>query len=189
MQKRLPKAERREQLLETALEIVRDEGTDALTLGYLAERAGISKPIAYTHFTTRSGLLIALALKVDDQHLAVYLDAVKQAPRRLKDVARVASSAYMHCFTTLGPEWHAISAALKGDVEMESFQQKLIDRYAGVFYDVFASYSDLPKTELQLRCVGIIGAADAISRNMILGRIDESTAATAMASLIIKWLG
>jgi hypothetical protein len=36
--KKLSKAERRKQLLETAHEIVRDEGTDALTLGYLAER-------------------------------------------------------------------------------------------------------------------------------------------------------
>src|SRR5687767_16006033 len=55
--KKLSKAERRKQLLETAHVIVRDEGTDALTLGYLAERAGVTKPIAYGHFETRAGLL------------------------------------------------------------------------------------------------------------------------------------
>src|SRR5262245_12468652 len=58
--KRLDKEARRRQLLDTALAIVREEGTQALTLGRLAERAGVTKPIAYEHFGTRSGLLIAL---------------------------------------------------------------------------------------------------------------------------------
>jgi AcrR family transcriptional regulator len=43
---RLSKAERRQQLLDTALAIVREEGADRLTLGHLAARAGVSKPIA-----------------------------------------------------------------------------------------------------------------------------------------------
>jgi AcrR family transcriptional regulator len=54
--KRLPKEQRREQLLDTALAIVREQGTDAITLSYVAERAGVSKPIAYGHFGTRAGL-------------------------------------------------------------------------------------------------------------------------------------
>ncbi len=33
------------------------KGTDALTLGHVAECAGVSKPIAYEHFGTRAGLL------------------------------------------------------------------------------------------------------------------------------------
>jgi len=48
---RLPKAERR-QLLAIALVIVREEGADRLTLGHLAARAGVSKPITYEHFGT-----------------------------------------------------------------------------------------------------------------------------------------
>ena len=56
--KRLPREARRRQLLEAALGIVRAEGADKLTLGYLAERAGVSKPVVYDHFATRSLLLI-----------------------------------------------------------------------------------------------------------------------------------
>ncbi|WP_437971086.1 helix-turn-helix domain-containing protein [Sorangium sp. So ce260] len=92
--KRLPKAERRKQLLETARTIVREEGTDALTLGHLAERAGVSKPIAYEHFKTRSGLLIALALDIDDRQVEVLLAALKRTRKRLSDVARVASDSF-----------------------------------------------------------------------------------------------
>lgn len=58
--RRLPRAERQRQLLEMALAIVRQEGTDQLTQGHLAVRVGISKPVVYDHFGDRSGLLIAL---------------------------------------------------------------------------------------------------------------------------------
>ncbi|WP_394841715.1 TetR/AcrR family transcriptional regulator [Pendulispora brunnea] len=188
MQQRLPKAQRREQLLETAMTIVREEGTDALTLGYLAERAGISKPIAYTHFTTRSGLLIALAKQIDDRALVTFQEACR-APKKLKELARVAAASYMHCYTTLGPEWHAIWAALKGDAETDGFQQELVDRYANVIFETFGPFSELPKDELHLRSVGIVGAAEGISREMLSHRISEATASATLASLFVKWLG
>ncbi|MBT2299966.1 TetR/AcrR family transcriptional regulator [Variovorax paradoxus] len=186
--RKLSKAERREQLLETALVIVRGQGTDALTLGYLAERAGVSKPIAYEHFKTRSGLLIALYEQIDNRQVAALLLALERTPRRLEEVARVVSTAYMNCFTSVGPEWHAISAALKGDEEMEAFQRELIDSYVALYRDALAPYSKLPEDELRLRCVGIIGAGDAIARDMVRGRIDEAAAAASLASLIIGWL-
>src|SRR5689334_13006179 len=58
--KRLSKTERRAQLLAVARDIVRESGSDALTLASLAERAGVTRPIAYEHFETRAGLLVAL---------------------------------------------------------------------------------------------------------------------------------
>jgi AcrR family transcriptional regulator len=186
--RKLSKAERREQLLETALAIVREQGTDALTLGYLAERAGVSKPIAYEHFKTRPGLLIALYEQIDNRQVAALLLALERTPRRLEEVARVVSTAYMNCFTSVGPEWHAISAALKGDEEMEAFQRELIDSYVALYRDALAPYSKLPEDELRLRCVGIIGAGDAIARDMVRGRVDEAAAAASLASLIVGWL-
>ncbi|CAN7430039.1 TetR/AcrR family transcriptional regulator [Variovorax sp. LjRoot130] len=186
--KKLSKAERREQLLETALAIVREQGTDALTLGYLAERAGVSKPIAYEHFKTRSGLLIALYEQIDNRQVAALLLALERTPRRLEEVARVVSTAYMNCFTSVGPEWHAVSAALKGDEEMEACQRELIDSYVALYRDALAPYSKLPEDELRLRCVGIIGAGDAIARDLVRGRIDEAAAAASLASLIVGWL-
>ncbi|QSQ27213.1 TetR/AcrR family transcriptional regulator [Pyxidicoccus parkwayensis] len=186
--KKLTKAQRREQLLDIAQAVVREEGTDALTLGYLAERAGVSKPIAYEHFKTRSGLLIALYEQIDARQVAALLEALKRTRKRLEDVARVMSTAYMQCYTGAGPEWHAISAALRGDEEMETFHRELLDSYVALYRDALAPYSDLKKDELHLRCVGIIGAAEAISRDMLRGRVDEATAAATLASLIVSWL-
>ncbi|WP_288193588.1 TetR/AcrR family transcriptional regulator [uncultured Phyllobacterium sp.] len=186
--KKMPKAQRREQLMETALGIVRTQGTDALTLGYLAERAGVSKPIAYEHFGTRSGLLIALYQQLDQQQVDDLLAALEQAPKQLASVARLMSEAYMACYRSIGPEWHAISAALKGDEEMETFQKALIDGYVDLYRTALAPYSALSAGVLRLRCVGIIGAAEAISREMTCGCVDEATASAALGSLILQWV-
>ena len=186
--KKLSKAERRKQLLETAHKIVRDEGTDALTLGYLAERAGVTKPIAYEHFETRAGLLVALYQEIDDRQVASLMQALKRSKPRLRDVARVLAKAHVDCYCTIGPEWHAISAALKGDEKMEKFQQSLIDRYVSIYCDAFAPYTKLPKEELRLRCLAVIGAGDAITNEISRGRTSETVAAATLASLIVASL-
>lgn len=67
--KRLRKEDRRVQLLEVARGIVRQQGTEALTLGYLAERANVTKPIPYDHFGDREGLLMALYRDFSDRQL------------------------------------------------------------------------------------------------------------------------
>lgn len=53
--RRLSKPERRVQLLEMARELIRDAGTDGFTLGRLADRAGVTKPLVYDHFGDRAG--------------------------------------------------------------------------------------------------------------------------------------
>ncbi|MGO1070934.1 TetR/AcrR family transcriptional regulator [Lysobacter sp. CA199] len=182
--KRLPKAERREQLLETAMTIVREQGTDALTLGYLAERAGVSKPIAYEHFGTRSGLLIALYRQIDERQAATLAQDFERTSKRLADVAVLMGDSYMSCFRTAGPECHAIFAALKGDEEMERVQRDMTQGYVRMYRDLLAPYSKVGDAELLRRCVAIIGAGEALSREMSLGRIEETQAAATLANLI-----
>jgi AcrR family transcriptional regulator len=186
--RRLPKAERRQQLLDVARSIVRSEGTDALTLVTLAERADVTRPIVYEHFKTRPGLLIALARNIDDRQVQLFREAFTKTQPRLAEVARVASSAYMRCVTQVGREWHAITAALQGDPEMDAVQHELLERYAQLYCDVLAPCTKVPRRELKRRCVAIIGAAEALAREMLLGQIDEEQAASTLRSLIVSWL-
>lgn len=185
---RLSKPQRREQLLDTAMAIVKDAGADALTLGALAERAGVSKPIAYEHFGTRSGLLIELYRRIDARQVRLFQAALDRAPRRLADVARLMGEAYMQCYQTVGPEWHAISAALRGSDEMDAVQRELLDGYVDLYRKALAPFSDLSPKELHLRCVGIIGAAEAISRVMVRGKVTEARASDALRALIVASL-
>ncbi|AGC49067.1 TetR family transcriptional regulator [Myxococcus stipitatus DSM 14675] len=186
--KKMPKAQRREQLLDVAFTLVREEGTDALTLARLAERAGVSKPIAYEHFETRSGLLMAMFERIDSRQVTLLREALQKTKRKLEDVAKVMSAAYMSCYRTSGPEQHAITAALKGDEQMEAFYQGVLDRYVAFYAETLEPFCELPKEALRQRCVGIIGAAEAISREMLRETVSESVAAATLASLIISWL-
>ncbi|MFC0241490.1 TetR/AcrR family transcriptional regulator [Rhodopseudomonas telluris] len=185
---RLPKAQRRRQLMETALQIVRDEGADRLTLGHLAERAGVSKPIAYDHFGTRSGLLIELYKSIDAEHADAMRAALASGHRSLKDTAQLLASAYVHCSANTSGEWQAIGAALAGSQEKDAVYQQLLDGYVQLFATALKPYTTLPRAELVRRCVGMIGAGEALSTAMIRGQCREAEAAAAFAALILGGL-
>jgi hypothetical protein len=75
--------------------------------------------------------------------------------------------------------------ALKGSEAMEAVQRDLLTRYVGIWCDAFTPHAaHLPPDELNLRCIGILGAGDAISLELLRGRIDESRAAASLAALI-----
>ena len=108
---KLQKKRRREQLLDVGLSIVREQGADELTLGNLAVAAGVSRPVAYEHFSTRAGLLIALYQRLEDSYVRMLKDGLAAAPQDLETIAAVMSASYFSCLSDIGPEALAISAA------------------------------------------------------------------------------
>jgi len=56
------KAERREQLLDAAIEVVREDGPN-VSMDQIAAACGVTKPIIYRHFGDRDGLILAMALR------------------------------------------------------------------------------------------------------------------------------
>ncbi|HEV2596901.1 TetR/AcrR family transcriptional regulator [Sphingopyxis sp.] len=181
---RLSKEERRQQLLETALVIVREEGADRLTLGHLAERAGVSKPIAYDHFATRAGLLIALYKAIDMRNVDALREALSAETRPFAETAARLAAAYMRCYADTSGEWHAVGAALSGSDEMGAVHQELVDYYVQLFVSALQPHSALAADELHRRCVGLVGAGEALSAGMIRGEFDEGEAAGTLAMLI-----
>ncbi|MFG1943898.1 TetR/AcrR family transcriptional regulator [Nonomuraea sp. NPDC048826] len=181
---RLSKPARREQLLDTALAIVRAHGTDSLTLVSLAEAAGVSRPIVYDHFGTRPGLLIALYRRLDERHRAASEEALRDAPPAPREIARVLSAAYFSCATDM-PEWTAVSAALKGNQEMEAIERELLDGYTDLMATALRPYSGLAREALRLRCAGALGAAEAIAAELNRGRATVAEAVAALTALII----
>lgn len=188
--RKLPKQERREQLLDCAQEMVREEGTEALTLARVAERAGVTKPVAYDHFGTREALMVALFRRIDDRQTAILVETLKATAGRLDAIAATIAAAYMSCALEVGTEWYALSAALKGSEAMDAVQRELTARYVGIWRDAFAPHaSHLTADELQLRCIGILGAGEAISLELLRGQIDESRAGASLAVLITAAIG
>lgn len=58
--RRLSHAQRRQQLLDVAFDLLEAEGSEALRMDALARAAGVTRPVVYEHFANREALLVAL---------------------------------------------------------------------------------------------------------------------------------
>lgn len=184
----MSRGERRRQLLDVAYEIVRQEGTDALTLAVLAERAGVTKPIAYGHFATRSGLLAALYRDYEERQNAAMHAAIAAGGRSLEDVARIVSAAYVDCVLTAGPECEDIAAALSAYEETKDFLQSSRDYYVEEFRRAFAPFVDLPVDHGTAVLAGLLGAAEAVAHRAALGQLARDDAVAALARIMVGTL-
>ena len=186
--KKLPRAKRREQLLETAQLIVREEGTDALTLGHLAERAGVSKPIAYEHFSTRAGLLMALCRDYDNQQLDAQRAALEAGGGTVADVASILGAAYVDCVLSMGPEMGMVFAALSATEEMDEFRQSLREGYMAEYRTALSRFVKLPKRGGDAVLSGLLGAAETLSQDAAAGRVSRTEAIAALSQIFVGTL-
>jgi AcrR family transcriptional regulator len=79
MTKRMARADRREQLVDTAQEVFVSLGFAAASMDDVAERAGVTKPVIYDHFGSKDGLLTAVVGRLGDQMLTETAAAVVSA--------------------------------------------------------------------------------------------------------------
>lgn len=183
--KRMSKALRRGRLLEAAYAIVRSDGTDALTLARVAEEAGVTKPIAYEHFGTRAGLLMALYRDYDERQTQAMRAALKTGGRTVEDVAAILSAAWIDCAVSAGPELGAITAALSGTDEMEALLQSCRQSFINECLAAFAPFTGAADQLAPAAFVGVIGAAEALSQAAASERMSRGEA-VAMLSRIMK---
>lgn len=181
---RLTREARHRQLLDVAWKIARDEGTDALTLGRLAEGAGVAKPVVYDHFATRPDLLIALYQEFDARQTAVMDAALEKGEADLTDRARVIASSYVDCVLQQGREIPGVIAALAGSPELEKIKRD----YQAVFMEkcraVLAPFAKAGT----IRSAGLwsmLGAAEALSHAAATGEITPSQAKEELLATIV----
>lgn len=78
---RLPRSERRDQLLAMASEVFVDRGYHAAGMDEIADRAGVSKPVLYQHFSSKLELYQAVL----QQHVDILVTGVRRALRTTTD--------------------------------------------------------------------------------------------------------
>ena len=79
---RLPRNERRRQLLDAALEVFVSQGYHAAAMDEIAERAGVSKPVLYQHFPGKLDLYLALLDDSAEQLVRIMSDALSSRSAR-----------------------------------------------------------------------------------------------------------
>jgi AcrR family transcriptional regulator len=77
--RRMPRAAREAQILDTALAVFGERGYGAAAMDQVAERAGVTKPVLYTHFGSKEGLLLACIARARAELLEVTSTAATAA--------------------------------------------------------------------------------------------------------------
>src|SRR3954469_9108840 len=77
---RMRAADRRQQLLDTTLDLVVERGFHALTIEAVAQGAGVTRPIVYKQFTDLSGLVEALIDREEERAIAQLARAIPSIP-------------------------------------------------------------------------------------------------------------
>lgn len=182
--RRLSRDERLRQLLDVSWQLIRAEGTDALTLGRLADDAGVTKPVVYDHFGTRNGLLAALYQDFDVRQTAVIDAAIAASKSTLTDKASVIAGSYIECVLTQGREIPGVLAALSGSPELAAvkrqYQQAFIEKCQAILAP-FAGPQGVSLASLW----AMLGAAEALSQAAVAGDLSEEQARDELMETIL----
>ncbi|MFJ5457481.1 TetR/AcrR family transcriptional regulator [Pectobacterium sp. CHL-2024] len=181
---RLSREDRHIQLIKAAWQIIREEGTEALTLGHLAEQAGVTKPVVYDHFTNRSGLLAALYKEYDARQTAIMDDMIRKTDPVLDKLAAVIANSYIDCVLLQGREMPNVMAALTGTPELEQIRQEYDATFTEKCRDLFAPFcAGTPLHDAALRAM--LGSAEGLSYAAVKGIITEQQAKDELFHVIV----
>jgi AcrR family transcriptional regulator len=175
LRRRLSREERHRQLLDVAWRLVREEGTDALTLPRLSDEADVTKPVVYDHFGTRNGLLIALYRDFDARQTAIFDAALGSSEPTLEGTARVIGTSYVECVLTQGREMPGVLAALAGSPEMEAVKREYQVAFIERCRRALAAFTG-PRGVAQASFWAMLGAADCLSHAAVTGEITAQQA-------------
>ena len=184
--RRLSRPERRMQLLDAARELIRDAGTDGFTLGRLAERAGVTKPLVYDHFGDRSGVFAELYRDFEARQRRMLADALAGAEPRLPVVAGLMAGAYIDCCLAEGRELADVVAALSGSATLAEVRREAEDAYLAMCRQALEPLSG-PIDEAGLQAV--VGAGDALARSALAGRTTPGQARGMLTRVLLAAVG
>lgn len=185
---RLSRADRLRQLIDISWQIVREEGTDALTLPRLAKAAGVAKPVVYDHFGTRNGLLAALYQDYDQRQAAVFDAALAAGGPTLQDKAAAIAASYVDCVLTQGREMTGVLAALAGSPELERIKRDYQLAFIEKCRDILAPFAG-PRGLGNAGFWAMLGAADALSQAAGAGDVTPEEAQAELSRIIEAMVG
>lgn len=182
--RRLSSAHRRAQLVAVARDVIATEGTDALTLGHLAERAGVSKPVVYDHFSSRSALLLSLYEDFDHRQIADLRAAIAHTPPDLRQRVEAIAAAHVACTVSQGVEIGGVMAALVGTPDLEQARRESERRYVDICREAVRSADGTADLDTEA-AIAFVGAADALGHAAARGTISPERARSAITTVLL----
>ncbi len=154
---RLPRGERRGQLLVAASDVFVDHGYHAAGMDEIAERAGVSKPILYQHFSSK----LELYLAVLERHVENLVSSVRQALRTTTDNRRRLRAAVQAFFDFIEHDGQGYRLIFENDnvaqpqvaAQVRVATESCID----AVFDLISRDSGLDPHRARMIAVGLVG--------------------------------
>lgn len=161
---RLPRRERRAQLLAAALEVFVAQGYHAAAMDDIAERAGVSKPVLYQHFPGKLELYLAIL----DAACDAIIDNCRKALESTHDNKLRVAATIDAFYAYVGHDTGAFRLVFESDLTNEPAVRGHIDRVttecAELIATVIAEDTSLPPAASQLLAVSLVGMAQVSAR-------------------------
>ncbi|HSV41078.1 MAG TPA: TetR family transcriptional regulator [Nocardioidaceae bacterium] len=175
----------RDRLLDAAAEVFAQDGWRHLTMGKVADRAGVSRQTVYNEFGTKPNLAEDLVFRELESFLDLVRDRIESGRTPVEAIGSAVEGALS--LAEVNPLLRAVlESAHVGDSELLPFitqSDKLVDRARNEVGDAISTrFPDLPLSSDQL-----LIAADAIVR-IVLSHVTHPTRLPAEVGLELAWL-
>ncbi|MGH3919003.1 MAG: TetR/AcrR family transcriptional regulator [Pseudonocardiaceae bacterium] len=187
---RMPRDERRAQLLAAATDVFVNNGYHATVMDDIAERAGVSKPVLYQHFPGKLELYLALLERHTDKLVRRVLGAIEETHDNWQRV-RNAVGAY---FDFVDGNGEAFRLVFESDLRNQPAVQAVVEQANTVCVEAIAQAvaadAGLDTDHAWLVAVGVVGISEHSARYWLTRRheVPKEEAVALTASLAWKGL-
>jgi AcrR family transcriptional regulator len=185
---RLPAAERRRQLLDSATAVFASAGLHAASMNDVAAAAGVTKPVLYQHFASKRELYLALVRDVGDQLREAVAKAVVDASGPRQQVER----GFAAFFTWVGDHTDGFSVLFAGETRRDPEFAHEVERVEQEMAEAVAELIVVPGLTTERRnllAYGIVGIAETTARHWLA--TGNAVGADVLASQVaaLAWAG
>jgi AcrR family transcriptional regulator len=161
---RLPRRERRAQLLDSALQVFVAQGYHAAAMDDIAERAGVSKPVLYQHFPGKLDLYLALLDAACDEVIDRCREALASTPDNKTRVAAAMAAFYTYVSSEKGAFRLVFESDLTNERAVRDHVERVTSECAAMIADVIHDDTGLPAGQSRLLAVSLVGMAQVSAR-------------------------
>ena len=161
---RMPKDQRRAQLLDAANDVFTTKGYHASAMDDIAEAAGVSKPVLYQHFASKLDLYLALLDQSCDRLVEMVQDALASTENNADRVVATVGAFYEFVSSASGEFRFVFESDLTGDSSVQKRLWRVNDEIADAIAAVITEDTALPPAQSKLLAISLVGIAQVSAR-------------------------
>jgi AcrR family transcriptional regulator len=166
---RLPRDQRRIQLLDAASEVFASKGYHAAAMDDIADAAGVSKPVLYQHFPSKLDLYLALLDQSCERLAEVVEEALASTEDNADRVIATVAAFYEFVSSESGDFRFIFESDLTGDRAVQQRLSQVNAEISNAIAEVIAEDTSLPVQQAKLLAVCLVGIAQVSARYWISG--------------------